>query len=44
MKRGAIRVGMAADLVGTPVNPLQQIDGLKRINFVMKDGKIWRMP
>jgi len=43
-ERGAIRVGMAADLVGTPVNPLQQIDGLKRINFVMKDGKIWRMP
>jgi len=42
--RGAIRVGMAADLVGTPINPLQQIDGLKRINFVMKDGKIWRMP
>ena len=43
-ERGAIRVGMAADLVGTPINPLQQIDGLKRINFVMKDGKIWRMP
>ena len=43
-ERGAIRVGMAADLVGTPINPLQQIDGLKKINFVMKDGKIWRIP
>ena len=43
-ERGAIRPGMAADLVATPVNPLRQIDGLKNINFVMKDGQIWRKP
>ena len=43
-ERGSIRVGMAADLVATPTDPLQNIDGLKRINFVMKDGRIWRNP
>ena len=43
-ERGAIRVGMAADLVATPANPLHDIDGLKRINFVMKDGRVWRKP
>ncbi len=42
--RGSIRVGMAADLVATPVNPLRQIDGLKSINFVMKDGHIQGKP
>jgi imidazolonepropionase-like amidohydrolase len=36
---GAIREGMAADIVATPVNPLDNIDGLKKIDFVMKDGK-----
>ena len=43
-ERGAIRIGMAADLVATPLNPLHEIDGLKRINFVMKDGQVWRKP
>ncbi len=43
-ERGAIRVGMAADLVATPANPLHDIDELKRINFVMKDGRVWRRP
>ncbi len=42
--RGAIRAGMAADLVATPVNPLRDIDGLKKINFVMKDGQLYRTP
>jgi imidazolonepropionase-like amidohydrolase len=39
-ERGTIRVGMAADLVATPMNPLRDIDGLKNINFVMKDGRV----
>jgi imidazolonepropionase-like amidohydrolase len=42
--RGAIRVGMAADLVATPINPLQDVNGLKTINFVMKDGQVGRKP
>jgi len=41
-ERGALRPGMAADLVATPVNPLQDINGLKQIDFVMKDGRIHR--
>ena len=41
-ERGAIRAGMAADIVATPVDPLHQIDGLKQINFVLKDGRIQR--
>ena len=43
-ERGAIRAGMAADLVATPLNPLQDIDALKKIDFVMKDGKPVRAP
>jgi imidazolonepropionase-like amidohydrolase len=43
-ERGSLRIGMAADLVATPMNPLHEIDGLKRINFVMKDGQIRRKP
>jgi len=42
--RGSIRTGMAADLVATPVDPLHDIDGLKKINFVMKDGQLYRAP
>jgi len=42
--RGSIRAGMAADLVATPVDPLHDIDGLKKINFVMKDGQLYRTP
>jgi imidazolonepropionase-like amidohydrolase len=42
--RGSIRAGMAADLVATPLDPLHDIDGLKKINFVMKDGQVYRTP
>jgi len=40
--RGTIRVGAAADIVATPINPLTYIDALKQIDFVMKDGKLIR--
>jgi imidazolonepropionase-like amidohydrolase len=43
-ERGAIRPGLAADLVATPTNPLRDLDGLKRVNFVMKNGEIQRRP
>jgi imidazolonepropionase-like amidohydrolase len=42
--RGSIKPGMAADLVATPVDPLHDIEGLKKINFVMKDGRVYRAP
>jgi len=40
--RGAIKPGMAADIIATPANPLEDIQALKRVNFVMKDGAIFR--
>jgi len=43
-ERGALRVGMAADLVATPLDPLRDVNGLKKIDFVMKDGQLERKP
>ena len=40
--RGAIRPGMAADIVATPLNPLEDAQTLKNVSFVMKDGVIVR--
>ena len=40
--RGAIAPGMAADLIATPGSPLDDIQELKRVFFVMKDGAIVR--
>ncbi|HEX4153884.1 MAG TPA: amidohydrolase family protein [Steroidobacteraceae bacterium] len=42
--RGSIAVGLSADLVAMPANPLDDIENLRRIDFVMKDGKIVRRP
>ena len=36
--RGLIRVGMAADIIATPENPLENANALKNVSFVMKDG------
>jgi imidazolonepropionase-like amidohydrolase len=44
-QRGAIRPGLAADIVATPGDPLKDTaDALKRISFVMKDGVVVRRP
>jgi imidazolonepropionase-like amidohydrolase len=39
-ERGAIKVGEAADIIATPENPLDNIQTLKQVSFVMKDGKL----
>lgn len=39
-ERGFIRPGLAADLIATPENPLENIQTLKEVHFVMKDGRI----
>jgi imidazolonepropionase-like amidohydrolase len=39
-KRGAIATGQAADIIATPANPLEDIQALRRVHFVMKDGKV----
>jgi imidazolonepropionase-like amidohydrolase len=42
--RGSIGEGLSADIVATPANPLDDIEALRKIDFVMKDGKIVRQP
>jgi imidazolonepropionase-like amidohydrolase len=41
-QRGAIKVGQAADIIATPENPLDNLQTLKQVSFVMKDGKVFK--
>jgi imidazolonepropionase-like amidohydrolase len=41
-ERGAIATGQFADIIAMPANPLQEIESLRKVNFVMKDGKVIR--
>jgi imidazolonepropionase-like amidohydrolase len=43
-QRGPVAVGKAADLIALPANPLEDIETLRKVNFVMKDGKVIRRP
>ncbi len=43
-QRGNITPGLAADIIATPQNPLDDIESLRKVNFVMKNGKIIRRP
>jgi imidazolonepropionase-like amidohydrolase len=40
--RGPIRPGLAADLIAVPGNPIEQIDALREVRFVMKDGTVFK--
>src|SRR5688572_8232855 len=40
--RGPIKVGYFADLIAVPGNPLQSIDALRDVRFVMKNGKVFK--
>jgi imidazolonepropionase-like amidohydrolase len=40
--RGAIKTGLYADIIATPENPLDNINTLKQVNFVMKNGKVFK--
>lgn len=40
--RGRLARGLAADLIAVPADPLQDIEVLRRVDFVMKDGRIVR--
>ncbi|HYL74492.1 MAG TPA: amidohydrolase family protein [Bryobacteraceae bacterium] len=41
-KRGPIKVGLPADLIAVRGNPLENIDALREVRFVMKDGTVFR--
>jgi imidazolonepropionase-like amidohydrolase len=43
-QRGAIAPGLAADIIAMPGNPPDDIESLRKVNFVMKDGKIVYRP
>ena len=40
--RGPIKAGMFADLIAVPGNPLEQIDALRDVRFVMKNGLVFK--
>ena len=39
-ERGFLKPGMAADIIATPENPAENIQTLRKVAFVMKDGAI----
>lgn len=41
-ERGAVRPGLAADIIAVRGDPLEDIRALERIVFVMKDGKVFK--
>jgi len=41
-ERGPIRVGLIADLIAVAGNPLENIDALRDVQFVMKDGMMFK--
>ena len=40
--RGPIRAGLFADLIAVPGDPLTDIEALKNVQFVMKDGLVFK--
>ncbi len=42
-ERGPIKVGFAADIIATSENPLDDIDALRDVQFVMKNGKVFKL-
>ena len=41
-ERGAIRPGLAADIIAMPENPLENIQTVRKVSFVMKDGSVFK--
>ena len=40
--RGPIKAGFFADLIAMPGNPLDDVEALRQVQFVMKDGKVFK--
>ncbi len=41
-QRGALKVGMKADIIAVDDNPLEKIETLKNVGFVMKNGSVFK--
>jgi imidazolonepropionase-like amidohydrolase len=41
-ERGALRVGMKADIIAANANPIEDINTLKAVSFVMKNGQVFK--
>jgi imidazolonepropionase-like amidohydrolase len=41
-ERGAIAPGFAADIIAMPGNPLDDVAAVRRVDFVMKGGQVYR--
>jgi imidazolonepropionase-like amidohydrolase len=39
---GALAPGLQADIVAVEGNPLQDINAVRRVSFVMKSGRVYR--
>ena len=43
-ERGAIAAGLYADIIAMPSSPLDDIESLRKVDFVMKNGAVVRKP
>jgi imidazolonepropionase-like amidohydrolase len=41
-EHGAIKPGLAADIIAMPENPLDNIQAVRKVSFVMKDGSVFK--
>ena len=41
-RRGPIKVGFPADMIAVTGNPLEDLDALRTVTFVMKDGLVFK--
>jgi imidazolonepropionase-like amidohydrolase len=41
-QRGPLKPGLPADIIAVPGNPLEDIDALRKVDFVMKDGVVFK--
>jgi imidazolonepropionase-like amidohydrolase len=42
--QGVIEAGKRADIVAVPGNPIEDINAVRKVDFVMKDGTVYKQP